>query len=87
MDERPTFAIGSVAVGLAALCCGLPILVVGLGAVGLTAWLSSNAAIAVPVLIAGLGLAWVWLARRRRAAGHCEPEAERQYLEKKDMKP
>jgi hypothetical protein len=87
MNERPTFAIGAMTVGLAALCCGLPLLIVGLGAMGISAWLAARAPVVVLVLLAGTGLAWFWFVHRRKAAGYCEPEAERLEYEKKDIAP
>jgi len=67
-----TGIIGSV---IAALCCFTPILVIGFGAVGLSAWLGWLDYVLLPVLGLFLGLtAWV-LWRRHKSATRFAPEA------------
>ncbi|MCP5412078.1 MAG: mercury resistance system transport protein MerF [Alphaproteobacteria bacterium] len=66
-----TGIIGSVIV---ALCCFTPILVIGLGAVGLSAWLGWLDYVLLPALALFLGLTAWSLWRRQRAATCCARE-------------
>lgn len=60
--------IGSV---LAAICCATPILVIALGAVGLSAWLGWIDYVLLPTLALFLSLTAYGLWRRNRAAACC----------------
>jgi mercuric ion transport protein len=53
---------------IAAICCFTPVLVVGLGAAGLSAWLGWIDYVLFPMLAAFLGLTAYGLWRRQRAA-------------------
>jgi mercuric ion transport protein len=57
-------ATGSV---IAALCCFTPLLVVLLGALGLSAWLGWLDDLLLPALVGFLGMTAYALARRRKA--------------------
>ena len=51
MSDRKLLATGLTGAVLAALCCGTPILVVVLGALGLSAWLAYADYVILPSLI------------------------------------
>lgn len=65
MNERPHIATGAIGAVLVALCCAAPLLVVALGSVSLTAWLSNAYYVLIPALIMFLGLIGVGLYRKR----------------------
>jgi mercuric ion transport protein len=68
-----TGIVGSV---IAAICCATPVLVVALGAVGLSAWLGWIDYVLLPALALFLGLtAYGWW-RRNRAVACCADEAQ-----------
>ena len=58
---------GIVGTVIAALCCFTPLLVIALGAVGLSAWLGWLDYVLLPALLLFLGLTVFALFRRRRA--------------------
>ena len=68
-----TGVAGSVMV---ALCCFTPILVVLLGAVGLSAWLGWLDYVLFPALAVFLGIAGYGVWRRRQAAARCSADAQ-----------
>ena len=68
-----TGVVGSVVV---ALCCFTPILVILLGAVGLSAWLGWLVYVLFPALAIFLGSAGYGLWRRRQAAARCAADAQ-----------
>ncbi|MBA3326300.1 MAG: mercury resistance system transport protein MerF, partial [Rhodobacteraceae bacterium] len=70
-----TGVIGSVIV---AICCFTPILVIGLGAVGLSAWLGWSDYVLLPALALFLGLTAWGLWRCQRAAACCASENAQQ---------
>jgi mercuric ion transport protein len=53
--------------GLAFLCCAAPLLLVGIGSIGLTAWFAANGALLIPLVLAAMGLAGYSLYRRNRS--------------------
>ena len=55
MRDKSLIAAGVVAV-VAAVCCAAPLLVVAIGAVGLTAWLANACHILILALILGAGV-------------------------------
>lgn len=63
---------------IAAVCCFTPILVIGLGAVGLSAWLGWLDYVLLPALVFFLGLTAWGLWRRQRAAACCASENAQQ---------
>ena len=65
MRERTLIATGAIGAALAAICCATPLLVVVLGAVGLTGWLAKADYVVMPALILCLGLIGIGLYRRR----------------------
>ena len=69
MRERTLIATGAIGAALAAICCATPLLVVVLGAVGLTGWLTKADYVVMPALILCLGLIGFGLYRRRIRQG------------------
>lgn len=68
MKDSTILTAGLIGSVLAALCCFTPVLVLLLGALGLTAWVGGLDALLLPILIAFLGIAAYGLWRRRSAA-------------------
>ena len=68
--DRKLIATGVVGTVIAALCCFTPVLVVLLGAVGLSAWLGWLDYVLLPALafLIGLTIYAVWRRQRRRAS-------------------
>jgi mercuric ion transport protein len=65
VHDRTLIATGAIGAIVAAICCMTPLLVVALGAVGLTAWLAKADYVLIPALILCLALVAVGLYRRR----------------------
>lgn len=63
-----TGVVGSV---IAAICCFTPVLVIALGAIGLSAWLSWIDYVLLPALALFLGITAYGLWRRHRTAVCC----------------
>ena len=57
MNNRALLGAGIAGSLIAAICCFTPVLVVGLGAVGLTAWLAWADVVLLPALAIFIGLA------------------------------
>jgi mercuric ion transport protein len=76
MKDRTITRAGIVGAVVAAICCFTPILVIGLGAVGLSAWLGWLDYVLLPTLFLALGLIAYGLWRQRRAAECCAPAAQ-----------
>lgn len=74
MNKRQLLNFGIVGSVIAAICCFTPALVVGLGAVGLGAWLAWSDAVVLPALFVFLAITVVAAARLRRAAPSAETE-------------
>ena len=68
MDDRKLLRVGSLGALLAALCCFTPVLVLALGAVGLSAAVGWLDYVLLPALAVFAGMAVYGLVRRRRAA-------------------
>ncbi len=73
MNERRLLRTGVVGSVITAICCFTPVLVVGLGAVGLSAWLGWLDYVLFPALAGFLGLTayGLYLRRRRQALARC----------------
>ncbi|MGE3843364.1 MAG: mercury resistance system transport protein MerF [Vicinamibacterales bacterium] len=71
MDNRTLLRTGIAGTVVAALCCATPVLVVLLGAVGLSAWIGGLDYVLIPALVAFLGLTTYALRRRRVEAACC----------------
>ncbi len=57
MNSRALLGAGIAGSVVAAVCCFTPVLVIGLGAVGLTAWLAWADMVLLPALAIFIGLA------------------------------
>jgi mercuric ion transport protein len=72
MNNDKMLRTGVIGAGVAALCCFTPVLVIGLGVVGLSAWLGWIDYVLLPALAFFVGLTLYALWRRRRAAACCD---------------
>lgn len=72
MRDATLIKTGVVGAVIAAICCATPVLVLALGALGLSAWLDWADYIVIPALVAFAALAAYGFYRRRSAApGAC----------------
>ena len=72
MNDRALIRAGTVGVVLAAIRCAVPLLAAVLPLAGFAAWMAGAGLVALPLMVAGLGLlAWALHHRRTKAAG-CE---------------
>ena len=69
MHDRTLTTTGAIGAVVAAICCMTRLLVVVLGAVGLTAWLAKADYVLIPALILCLALVAFGLHRRRQHRG------------------
>lgn len=72
MNNRTLLTTGVAGTVVAALCCSTPVLVVLLGAVGLSAWVGWLDYALIPALVVFLGIT-IYALRRRRAETACCP--------------
>lgn len=73
MKDKTIVKTGIVGTVIAAICCATPVLVVALGAIGLSAWVSGLDYVLFPALAVFLGITGYGLWRRQRTAACCEP--------------
>jgi mercuric ion transport protein len=71
MDDRTLIRTGTVGAVIAAICCATPVVVILLGAVGLSAWAAGADLVLIPVLLACLALVALGVVRRQRAKARC----------------
>ena len=71
MDNRTLLRTGIAGSVVAALCCATPVLVIVLGAVGLSAWVGWVDYVVIPALVFFIGLTIYALKRRRAEAARC----------------
>ncbi len=76
MKDATIIKIGIVGTVIAAICCATPVLVIALGAIGLSAWVGGLDYVLFPALAAFLGMTTYGLWRRQRAAACCEPDIQ-----------
>lgn len=76
MREGTILKIGVVGTIVAAICCATPVLVLGLGALGLSAWVGGLDYVLLPALALFLGLTAYGLWRRNRTAACCDRRIE-----------
>lgn len=70
MNDRALVQAGAVGVVLAAICCAAPLLAAVPPLAGFAAWMAGAGLVALPLMVAGLGLsAWTLHHRRTKAAG------------------
>tara|TARA_R110000868_G_scaffold245438_2_gene501952 strand:+ start:136 stop:384 length:249 start_codon:yes stop_codon:yes gene_type:complete len=72
MKDATILKTGIVGTVIAAICCAPPVLVIALGALGLSAWVSGLDYVLLPALTIFLGLTAYGLWRRNRAAAYCD---------------
>lgn len=72
MNERKLLAGGATGTVIAAVCCFTPVLVVLLGAVGLSAWLGWIDYVLFPALAFFVAMTAYALIRRRRRSGQSD---------------
>lgn len=75
MSPNKLIVAGGTGSVITAICCFTPVLVVALGAVGLSAWLSWIDYVLFPMLAAFIGLTAYGFWRRQRVAASCLPPA------------
>lgn len=74
MKDATIIKTGVIGTVIVAICCFTPVLVIGLGVVGLSAWLGWLDYVLLPALAAFVGITVYGLWRRRRAAACCETD-------------
>ncbi|PWE29844.1 mercury resistance system transport protein MerF [Maritimibacter sp. 55A14] len=72
MKDATIIKTGVIGTVIAAICCFTPVLVIGLGVVGLSAWLGWLDYVLFPALAAFMGITAYGLWRRQRAAACCK---------------
>ena len=76
MKDATIVKTGIVGTVIAAICCATPVLVVALGAIGLSAWIGGLDYVLFPALAFFLGMTGYGLWRRQRTAACCEPDIQ-----------
>lgn len=76
MKDGTILKIGIVGTVVAAICCATPMLVIALGALGLTAWAGGLDYVLLPALALFLGLTAYGLWRRNRTTACCDAKIE-----------
>jgi len=76
MKNESIVKTGIVGTVIAAICCATPVLVVALGAIGLSAWVGGLDYVLFPALAVFLGMTGYGLWRRQRTATCCEPDIQ-----------
>lgn len=76
MKDTTILKTGIVGSAIAAICCATPILVMALGAFGLSTWLGWADYVLIPALVLCLAITAYGLWRRQRAAACCRPQTQ-----------
>ena len=76
MKDATILKTGIIGTVIAAICCATPVLVVALGALGLSAWVGGLDYVLLPALAVFLSLTAYGLWRRTRAAACCDTSAQ-----------
>lgn len=71
MNDAILIKTGAIGAVVAAICCTTPVLVIGLGAIGLSAWAGYLDTVLLPVLGLCLGVLGYGLYKRRQRAAVC----------------
>jgi mercuric ion transport protein len=72
MSDRGLLGVGLGGTVVTALCCFTPIVALGLGALGLVAWLAWVDYVLLPALVLFVALTgYAWIRRRRGAVAAC----------------
>jgi mercuric ion transport protein len=75
MNDATLIKTGTVGAVVAAICCATPVLVIALGAVGLSALTGYLDYVLLPALALCIGLVGYGLYRQRQSAACCETNA------------
>jgi mercuric ion transport protein len=76
MKDATILKTGIIGTVIAAICCATPVLVVALGALGLSAWVGGLDYVLLPALAVFLSLTAYGLWRRTRAAACCDTSTQ-----------
>ena len=76
MKDHTLLGVGVTGALVTAVCCAPPILVVSLGALGLSAWAAKLDYVLLQIIAASLALVAIALYRRRQAATCCAPQTK-----------
>jgi mercuric ion transport protein len=77
MNDATLIKTGAIGAGVAAICCATPVLVIALGAVGLSALTGYLDYVLLPILALCIGvLSYGLYKRRQNAAACCEPHSK-----------
>lgn len=71
MNDATLIKTGAIGAVVAAICCATPVLVIGLGAIGLSAWAGYLDYVLLPVLGFCLGMVGYGFYRRHQKAVAC----------------
>lgn len=74
MRDATVLKTGAIGAVITAICCATPVLVIALGALGLSAWVAGLDYVLLPALLVFLGMTGWGLWRRNRAAACCAPD-------------
>ncbi|MET4103944.1 mercuric ion transport protein [Roseovarius sp. MBR-78] len=74
MKDATIIKTGVIGTVIAAICCFTPVLAIGLGVVGLSAWLGWLDYVLLPALALFIGITAYGLWRRRQAAACCKTD-------------
>lgn len=72
MKDATILKTGVIGTVVAAICCATPVLVIALGAIGLSAWIGWLDYVLLPSLAIFMGIIAYGLWRRNRAAACCD---------------
>lgn len=76
MKDATIIKTGVIGTVIAAICCFTPVLVIGLGVVGLSAWLGWLDYVLLPALATFIGITAYGLWRRQQAIACCRSDSE-----------
>lgn len=79
MDNHTLIKTGMIGSVVAMLCCATPVLVLALGAIGLSAWAAKADYVLIPILLACLALGAFGFYRKRRADACALPAARKDF--------
>lgn len=77
MNDRTLIRTGLISGAVAAICCATPILVIALGALGLSAWAAGADYVLIPILFISVALVGIGIYRRRPSSANCKPASEK----------
>lgn len=79
MKDTTILKTGMIGAVIAAICCATPVLVIALGALGLSAWLGWIDYVLLPALVIFLGMTGYRLWHRQRGEGCCVAGAQKDH--------